>query len=73
MMFYVIKKGNDLDVVSDSLLQETDIILYSSPSAEACWNFNDDYLGRDDGTLSFIDSMLLNQNVIKGDDSYGCK
>ena len=72
-MFYVVKQGNDFNVVADNLLQETDIILYSAPSAEACWNFHDDYLGCDNNAISFIDSMLLNQNIIKGDDSYGRK
>ena len=69
-MYYVIKRENDYNVVMDTMLTETDIILYSSPSAEVCWNFYDEYLGCDNNAISFIDSMLLNQNIIKGDD-YG--
>lgn len=67
-MFYVVKQGNEYNVVSESLLKETDDILFTSPSAEACWNYYDEYVGGFNDLQAYIESMLLNQTIVKGDD-----
>lgn len=67
-MFYVIKRGNDYNVVMDNLLKETDTILFKSPSAEVACNKYDELNGDKEEFSDYINGQILNQKIIKGAD-----
>lgn len=66
-MFYVIKRGNEYNVVMESLLKETDTILFKSPSAESAWNECDKYSNEKETFSDYINRQILTQNYVKGD------
>lgn len=68
-MYYVIKQGNNYNVVMESLLKETDTILFKSPSAEVAWNECDKYSDEKEKFSDYINRQILNQTIVKGDNN----
>ena len=67
-MFYVIKRGNDYNVVMENLLKETDTILFKSPSPEIAWRKHDEYCDDSKIYTEYFNKQIINGTIVKGAD-----